>query len=52
MAVMVRAAVKVPTEFIAAVAAVSRTKADIDPRMITRRPSRSESGPHTSVITP
>jgi hypothetical protein len=52
MAVMARAAVKAPTESIAAVAAVSTTKAVIDPRMITRRPSRSESGPHTSVIIP
>jgi hypothetical protein len=52
MAVTVRDMMKVPTESIPAVRSLSTTKAAIDPRMITRRPSRSDSGPQTSVITP
>ena len=34
------------------VAAVSTTNRVSDPRITGRRPTRSDSGPHTNVITP
>lgn len=51
-AVTTRAATNAPAPPTAAVAAASTTNAMSDPRMTRARPTRSDSGPHTSVIAP
>ena len=51
-AVAMRIPTNTPTVGANAVAAVSTVNATNDPRITGRRPTRSDSGPHTSVITP
>jgi len=52
IAVATRIPMKAPAVGASAVAAVSVVNATSDPMITGRRPTRSDSGPYTSVITP